>query len=98
MTKTTVPKHQDSTGFSSKPPPPFRNLSIQVYSHWFLKHNLGSPKKSLTTFFFLLMEAPERAGFIDMVAVPLEDEKILLFHCRYPLCLIFIWNMLGFPT
>lgn len=52
MTITTVSSHQASTGFSSKPPPPFRNLHIQVYSHWYLRHTLGSSKKSLSIFFF----------------------------------------------
>lgn len=67
MTITTVPNHQASTGFSSKHPPPFRNLHIQVCSHWFLRNIPGSPKKSLTTFFCSLVEAPEWVALTDIV-------------------------------
>lgn len=49
------------------PASPFGNPHIWVYSHWFLRHIPGSSKKSLTIFFHFLMEAPEWAGFTDVV-------------------------------
>lgn len=84
MTITIASSHQASTGFSSKPPPPLRNLHIQVYSHWFLRHIPGSSKKSLSTFFSSLMEVPEWVGYTDTIDVHLGAEKTLSPHCRYP--------------
>lgn len=79
MTVSIVPNHQASTGFLSKPPS-FRNLHIQGYSHWFLRHIPGSPKNSLTTVFFSLMEAPEWAGFTDIVDDPLGMRRYYLLN------------------
>lgn len=54
--------------------------------------------QKISCHFLFFFNGISRVGWCYIVDVPLGDEKILSPHCRYLLSLIFIWDMLGFPS